>query len=128
MKLKKITIQNIEESIDRLKFIKSKLEKAEITNEKDLREYVCKQYIEIQNVSKVAEKLNEEGHRLKERKFIGKDVSDIIVNTKDSDISIVAKAIFQYNNTLQSGKKNINKLIEKLKLGDKDESRTSTRL
>jgi len=100
LKLKKITRENIQKSINDLNFIDIQLKKALETKERDLREYVCKRYIIIQNVSKVADELNEEGHRIKNRKLIGKDVSDIITNTKNSQISIVTKAIFQYNNTL----------------------------
>ncbi len=126
MKLKKITAENIQSIVNDLLFIENKLKSALNKNERDTREYICKKYINIQNVSKVADELNEEGHRIKDRKYIGKDISEIINGSKDSEITIVAKAIFQYNNTLQRGKKSITKLIQMLKLGDRDESRANT--
>lgn len=122
MKLKKVTRENIQENIDELNFIDMQLKKALAMKERDLVAYICKKYIIVQNVSKVANDLNEEGHRIKGRKFVGKDVSEIINSSKSSIIAIVAKAIFQYNNTLQNGKKSTKKLIDMLKLSDIDES------
>lgn len=70
---------------------------------KNLEETICKRYLEIQNVSKLADELNGKGCKIKGRKYIGKDISGIIKETTQGELGELTNILFKYNNRLQNG-------------------------
>lgn len=115
MKLKKITLEDLYETKKGISLVINTIEKAIAKSTDSFEEIVCKKYIEIQNVSKVAEILNKEGHRFQNRKLIGKDISKIIKEIKESDVGKIANLLFNYNNVLQNGSTSFEKAIKNFK-------------
>ena len=77
-------------------------------------EAICKKYIELQNVRKVAKWLNEEGKRMPNgNKYDGQDVSKLIKNA-DNPFAALAHGLYEYNNKLQNGNTTVNTLIKGL--------------
>ncbi|KNF08541.1 hypothetical protein CLPU_6c00270 [Gottschalkia purinilytica] len=115
MKLTKLTEDKLLKAIYDLSFIKTKIEEALKMQHTSFEESICKEYIKVQNVAEVANIINNKGHTIQNRKFIGKDISNIVKNTKDSSIGKIAKALFDYNNTLQNKNRSLSKLIKSLR-------------
>ncbi len=79
-----------------------------------VEEAICKKYIEMQNVRRVAKWLNEDGKRLENgNKYDGQDVSEIIKKA-DNPFSALASGLYEYNNKLQNGNTTVNTLIKGL--------------
>jgi len=115
LKMGKLSQENLSKRIDELEFIRSTIENAIYEKGDSLEECVCRKYAELQHGSSVAEYINNEGYRLNGRKYIGKDISNIIKSSNCGNLSKVAKALLEYNNTLQNGTRSIAKLIKAFK-------------
>lgn len=128
MRLNKVTQEAIHGAINELMYLKYVFKCAANADVKSVEDTICKRYIEIQNVAEVAKEINSQGYRISGRKYIGKDISNIL-NSSISFIGYIAKAIHKYNNTLQNGKKSFTGLIKELKVvipGEEYESRPNT--
>lgn len=75
-------IAELEEDIKRIKHFK-KL--AEEYPSESIEEKIIKHYAQHGNASKVAQMLNDEGYMVDDRKWITKDVTNIIVNSKSKN-------------------------------------------
>ena len=68
----------------------------------DINELIYIKYIELESVTEVAKKLNEEGYRVKsatgERKYISNDISEVICAKNainDKEIDLLTKELFK---------------------------------
>lgn len=114
MKLNKVTIEPVTSAIEDLVIVKNLLEDIAKVNTSTGNEYICKRYVDVQNVASIAKELNNEGFRINGRKYIGKDISRVISSTPGT-VGTVAKAFHKYNNTLQNGSKSFTSLLKELK-------------
>lgn len=114
MKLNKVTMDSVTSTIGDLTFIKDILKSASETIAYTEREHICKRYIEVQNVAIIAKELNNDGIRINGRKYIGKDISNIISTTSGA-IGAIAKSFHRFNNTLQNGTRSFSTLLKELK-------------
>ncbi|MEG0371239.1 MAG: hypothetical protein RR645_02990 [Clostridium sp.] len=128
MRLNKVTHNTVIAAIGELRYLEYVFNKAAQLTTHTVEDYICKNYIDIQSVSEVAKEVNVQGYRLNGRKYIGKDISNIL-NSSVSYLGYIAKAIHKYNNTLQNGKRSFKGLIKELKvvIGEEDESRSNTK-
>lgn len=115
MRLKKITLDKLYDTRKGISLVIEIIEKAINTKPIDFEEVVCKRYIEIQNVSKVAAQLNQEGYRIENRKIIGKDISKIIKENEETELGRLANLLFKNNNVLQNGNMSFEKAIKNFK-------------
>lgn len=118
MRLKKITLENLKDASKTIDCVELAMTEALFAKPNSLEEHICQRYIENQNVSDLAKELNHEGYRVGGRKYLGKDVSEVIKGSEESKITEFAKALFHYNNTLQNGKTSFRKFAERLGKGD----------
>lgn len=110
----KITKEWCEQQKISMEFVISEFDHANTTFTDEFEDLVCKKYIELQNVKKVADFINESGRRNeKGTRFDGKQISEIIRDSCNS-CSKLAKALHEYNNKLQNGNTTLNSLIKGL--------------
>lgn len=119
MKIKKINTKNLRELEESASYARMRLERALQVEVQTLEDYICKKYIEIQNVSGVAKEFNDMGERIHGRKYLGKDISNLIRRHKETDVGRVANAILEHNNTLQNGRTTLGRFIKSLRGGGK---------
>lgn len=107
-----MNIENINVKIKELSKIK-KLLNVPINDEDTLEEKIFKKYLELENVSKVAEYINNLGYRIngnnKARKYIANDISLIItnkdINLKNKELKEIVMKLFKGH---KRGKKRTN--------------------
>lgn len=104
---KNMTSKNIQDKIDEFIEIKNNIERIEKQELNDVNFMTFKKYLEIENVAKVAEFLNNQGYRKENNtKYTSNDVSAII-QTKES---IKDEWLYKFVNDLfKNHKKCVNK-------------------
>ena len=105
-KLEEKIIKKHNEKIQKIEKIINILEnKSQIQEDDNFETIVFKKYLELENVRAVANYINESGYRVKtdsyigERKYIGKDITKIILSDLDIDKELkeVVKLIQELN-------------------------------
>lgn len=90
-------IEDINKNIKELNKLK-KLLSISIAEEDSIEEKIFKKYLEIESVAKVAKYINDIGYRIRTRKYIANDISDLITNKdiviKNSELRRVVIKIF----------------------------------
>lgn len=114
MRIGKLSKENALKAIYEQRIIIKAIEKAEQSLLDTLDDRICQRYILIQNVSQVAEWLNENGERINGRKYVGKDIKELMSKSQSS-LKGIALAFFNYNNTVANGSKNYSGTIRRLK-------------
>lgn len=109
----KITLESSQKIIEDHQLIINVIEAAAIHVPSNLSELICQRYIADQNVKTLADLLNSEGFRIGDRRFIGKDVSNVI-NESTGPLSKQARAFFNYNNTVKNGSRSFSRFIKEL--------------
>lgn len=113
MDYSKASKENAQKVIEQHQLIVRRFEFAEAYAPENLNELICQRYIADQNVKRVADTLNAEGFRVEGRKYIGKDISNIILEST-GPLSKEARAFFEFNNTVKNGTRSFSKLIKAL--------------
>jgi hypothetical protein len=91
-------IDDIEKKIKELNKLK-KLLRIPVVDDDSIEELVFKKYLELENVTKVAEYINGVGHRIRNRKYIANDISAIItskeIRLKNRDLKETVIKLFK---------------------------------
>lgn len=88
---------NIEQARNRIKELENFIKMVENYEEDTFEKKAIKLYVLKENVTEVANELNEKGFRMGNRKVVGKDVSDIIRTKPKDDLHLLAKKMFGKN-------------------------------
>ncbi|MEN2465922.1 hypothetical protein [Ornithinibacillus sp. JPR2-1] len=88
---------NIEQAREEIKKLEDYIEMIETYEADTFEKEAIYEYVLIENVNKVATVLNERGHRIGNRKVVGKDVSDIIRDKPIDHMHEYAKKLFRLN-------------------------------
>lgn len=88
---------NVQEARERIKKLQDYIELVEGYEPTTFEEDAIKQYALLENVTQVANELNEKGYRVGNRKVIGKDVSDIIRSKPRNKLHEMAQLMFRNN-------------------------------
>jgi len=85
------------EAKEQIKKLEEYIEKVENYEDDSFEKKVFKLYVLRENVTKITKELNEEGHRIGNRKLITKDLSDLIRSKPTDDMHELARKLFNQN-------------------------------
>lgn len=88
---------NIKQAKEEIKKLEDYIEMIETYQADTFEKEALLEYVLIENVNNVAAALNERGHRIGNRKVVGKDVSDIIRSKPIDDLHEYAQKLFKAN-------------------------------
>ncbi|GMQ60318.1 hypothetical protein AN1V17_47180 [Vallitalea sediminicola] len=108
MKKLQLTIGNIDNRVEELRLIKSKMLNLLDIETDNIYDLILQMYIEIQSVKMVADYINDKGFRIETefadkvsiRKYISNDITEIILSNTvecNTDLKQYAKTLFNYN-------------------------------
>ncbi|PAD70872.1 hypothetical protein CHH83_01340 [Bacillus sp. 7586-K] len=95
---------NIEQARNQIKELENFIKMVENYEDDTFEKKAIKLYVLKENVTEVANELNEKGHRIGSRKVVGKDVSDIIRTKPIDEMHELAKKMFGKNRKRASRK------------------------
>lgn len=87
----------IYEAQEQIKKLEKYIEKLENYEDDTFEKKVFKLYVLRENVTKITKELNEEGHRIGNRKLITKDLSDLIRSKPTDKMHEMARKLFNQN-------------------------------
>lgn len=93
----------IDEAKKRIQELEDYIELIENYQADTIQKEAIKLYVQLENVSMVADELNEKGYRMGQRKVISKDVSEIIRNKPIDELHSLAKKMFSGNRRRSNG-------------------------
>jgi hypothetical protein len=88
---------NIEQAREKIRKLEDYIEMVETYQADNFEKEAVLEYVLIENVNNVATALNKRGHRIGNRKVVGKDISDIIKSKPNDVLHAYAQKLFKAN-------------------------------
>jgi hypothetical protein len=87
----------VSEAREQIKNLEKYIEQVQNYEDDTFEKKVFKLYVLRENVTKITKELNEEGHRIGNRKLITKDISDLIRSKPNDTMHEMARKLFNQN-------------------------------